>query len=79
MKNDSDLRVALPIPFVDKEENLDEFIKDAIRQAKSYHASEVTAFLPSKGFRAVGYPTDEYIIQCAKMFKTAKEELAKHE
>lgn len=78
MKNDTNLRVGLPIPFVEKEENLDEFIKDAIRQAKSYHAGEITAYLPSKGLRAVGYPTDEYVIHCAKMFKTAKEELAKH-
>ncbi|MBR2871576.1 MAG: hypothetical protein IKB98_09435 [Clostridia bacterium] len=72
------LKVALPIPFVEKEENLNEFIQNAIRQAKRYHASEVTAFLPSKGFRAVGYPTNEYITHCAKMFKTAREELAKH-
>ena len=69
MKNDSDLRVALPITFVDKEEDLDGFIKDAIRQAKSYHAGEVAAFLPSKGFRAVGFPSNEYIINLAKMFK----------
>ena len=78
MKKDANLRVALPIPFVDKEENLGGFIKDAIRQAKSYHANEITAFLPSKGFRAVGFPTEEYIVHCAKMFKRAKEEIAKH-
>ena len=78
MKKDDNLRVSLPIPFPDKDEELGDFISNALRMVKEYHATDVAAFLPSKGVRATGFPSMEYIETCAIRFKKAKEELAKH-
>ncbi|MBQ3597375.1 MAG: hypothetical protein II988_06165 [Clostridia bacterium] len=78
MKKDVGLRVSLPIAFPERDEGLGDFISNALRMVKEYHATEALGYLPSKGHRLTGFPSMEYIESCAIRFKKAKEELAKH-
>ena len=72
MKKDVELRVSLPIHFPERDEGLGDFISNALRMVKEYHATEVAGCLPSKVNRLTAFPTMEDIQDCAIRFKKAK-------